>query len=87
MTERSQPKDTTRTCCTNAKPTCCTDAKSKDTTGNCCTDAKSIYESVQEYYGKVLSKTSDLKTCACTTCGPLPKILCNILSKFVFQIL
>jgi len=36
--------------------------------------------SVQEYYGKILQKTSDLKTNACTTCSKPPEHIAQIIN-------
>jgi len=38
------------------------------------------HESVSEYYGKILSKSNDLKTNACTTSGKPPKYISEVVS-------
>lgn len=40
----------------------------------------STHDSVQEYYGKILSKSNDLKTNACTTSGRPPKFISDAIS-------
>ena len=46
-----------------------------------------IYETVKDYYGKVLSHTSDLKTSACTACGKPPKHVMDALKIIPSEIL
>ena len=43
-----------------------------DSTATNYDDAAAVVDSVKEYYGKVLHKTEDLKTTACTACGAPP---------------
>ncbi|KAK9760618.1 hypothetical protein K7432_015181 [Basidiobolus ranarum] len=43
------------------------------------TNASEVLKSVEEYYGKVLSSSKDLKTDACTTCSAPAKELQDIL--------
>ena len=52
-----------------------------DATGATFGDAKAVRESVQTYYGKVLGKSSDLKTSACTSSGPTPATVLRALTK------
>jgi len=40
----------------------------------------STHDSVREYYGKVLAKSNDLKTNACTTSGRPPKFITEVIS-------
>lgn len=44
-------------------------------------NATAVQQSVKEYYGKTLQKSGDLKTSACTACGPPPAHLKPFLSK------
>lgn len=50
-------------------------------------NADNVYENVQDYYGKVLSTSSDLKTTACTTSAAPPKFIRSILSKVPDEII
>ncbi|ORX96339.1 methyltransferase type 11 [Basidiobolus meristosporus CBS 931.73] len=43
------------------------------------TNPTEIYNAVEEYYGRVLSSSDDLKTDACTTCHSPPKHILDIL--------
>lgn len=42
--------------------------------------ADTVYDSVKEYYGKIVKKTGDLKTNVCTTCGKPPKHIGEVLT-------
>ena len=42
-------------------------------------EATNIYDQVREYYGKVLGGSGDLRTSACTACGPLPPHLIKVM--------
>lgn len=44
-------------------------------------DQQKVHDSVKEYYGKVLSKTEDLRTSACCTAKPPPQDVRTILSR------
>ena len=39
------------------------------------------FEVVQDYYGKVLSTSKDLKTSACTSCDKPPQIVLDTIKK------
>ena len=55
---------------------CCTENGSGSTNGSTKIGTTDKYTSVQEYYGKVLSSSKDLKTSACTAGGrPHPLVL------------
>ena len=43
-------------------------------------EAKTL-EVVQDYYGKVLSTSKDLKTSACTACGKPPQYVLDAIKK------
>lgn len=45
------------------------------------TEQQAVHESVQNYYGEILTKTEDLKTSACCTTGAPHPIIRSILSK------
>ncbi|KAL9651210.1 hypothetical protein ABK040_008281 [Willaertia magna] len=61
----------------------CCDKKSVESTssGIVYDNASTIYQSVQEYYGKVLNTSKDLKTSACTSVGKPHPIILSILDK------
>eukprot|EP00911_Craspedida_sp_UC1_P002409 UC1_evm2s1798 len=44
-------------------------------------DSDQIYRNVQDYYGRVLSTSKDLKTSACTASGRPPQIVIDALAK------
>lgn len=58
----------------------------QSTTGMVYENASDVYESVQNYYGRVLSTSSDLKTSACCTIEKPPKIVRDILKKIPSEI-
>jgi arsenite methyltransferase len=53
---------------------CCASTKPDDSTS-------STHSSVQEYYGKLLQKSDDLQTNACTSCSKPPQNILEIISS------
>lgn len=54
---------------------------------NVAADSNTTYDNVQEYYGKVLATSKDLKTSACTASGrPHPKII-DIMRKIPAEVM
>ena len=56
-------------------------SSSSSVVGSVYEDAEIVYESVKNYYGKVLNSTSDLKTSACCTLTAPPGIILQALQK------
>mmetsp|Transcript_45874 Transcript_45874/g.111750 ORF Transcript_45874/g.111750 Transcript_45874/m.111750 type:complete len:373 (+) Transcript_45874:82-1200(+) len=56
------------------------------TTQDAAVSNTNIKEIVQDYYGKVLAKTSDLKTSACMCAAKPPPLLIQIFNKLPFEV-
>ena len=62
--------------CCNGSASVSSNGTPKATNGKLTPEEASTYEIVQDYYGKVLSTSKDLKTSACTASGrPHPQII------------
>lgn len=67
---------------------CCDKASAPSSNGNSAdANSSSTYEVVQDYYGKVLATSKDLKTSACTASGrPHPQII-DIMRKVPAEVM
>ncbi|EFC40357.1 predicted protein [Naegleria gruberi] len=86
------PKQTTASCCSTNNQSSSSSSDnhnliSENTTGVSYTNSNAVYESVKEYYGKVLSTTKDLKTSACTSSGAPHPIMKALLAKIPDEVL